>query len=632
MCGIVGLSMSAGHPNAPEVTRQMANLISHRGPDSDGYQSFASGASHVGFRRLAIRDRRPAANQPMTSASGRTAIVFNGEVYNSAELAAKYLQESNLRTTGDTEVVLECWETRGLDVLPELNGMFAMAIIDVQSGDMTLVRDRMGKKPLYVYQRGGLVAFSSELKALRPFGLTVDPRYIELFLHLGYFPSPHTFFQGTTQVCPGEVVILRAGRVSARRRFHQFSEESWSRGGVQLDELDQLIHNSVQLRRLSDVPLGAFLSGGLDSALVAAQLASSSPDAPSTFTVAFPEQTHDESDDAVATAEELRLPHRVIRVEDEDLADLAIGFQDCYEQPYADTSGLATMLLCRAVKEHITVALSGDGGDEFFGGYARYSWFRKALEAQRFPAMARKLIGFGLPVLDRQRGKRLSRWLNAADPAELYAQILRQWNATRIEDVLDSSLTRQSAVRAVDLVRQVFTETGSDSLANAACFDATYYIPDDLQAKLDRASMRVALEVRCPLLDYRVSRLGLEVATGVKYCDGLKGVLRQLLGRHVSAKVLDRPKHGFNVPLARWLRGPMKSVVADSLASAACKADWLDSQTLRRVWEAFLDGKSHYAHEVWTLFSLSQHLEQPAADPAFASLYDRRAQRSKAAA
>ena len=460
-----------------------------------------------------------------------------------------------LRTTGDTEIVLECLESRGLEVLPELNGMFAMAIVDVQSGDMTLVRDRMGKKPLYVFQNNGLVAFSSELRSLKPFGLTVDPRHVELFLHFGYYPSPYTFFENTTQVCPGEVVVLRNGAVSSRGRFHRFTDESWSSANVHVDEVDDLLKDSVQLRRLSDVPLGAFLSGGIDSALVAAHLAASGTDDVPTFTVAFPDQAHDESHDASITASELGLPHQVIRIREQELADLALTFQDCYEQPYADTSGLVTMLLCRAVKEHITVALSGDGGDEFFGGYARYRWFRSALAAQRFPMLARRLAGLGLPLLDRRRGKRLSRWLNAPGPPELYAEILRNWNASEICDLLDPTLANQSDVRPVDLVRQVFAQAGSDPLANAACFDATYYIPDDLQVKLDRASMRVALEVRCPLLDYRIARRGIELTTKSKYLDGPKRFLRQLARRRFSPAVLDRPKHGFNVPLARWLRG-----------------------------------------------------------------------------
>ena len=522
MCGIVGVSLSANHSNAESVVREMSARITHRGPDSDGYLASPSGRSHVGFRRLAIRDLDARANQPMVSASGRTAIVFNGEVYNSAELAHKHLSNVELRTSGDTEVVLECIERVGLEILPELNGMFAMAIIDLQSDRMTLVRDRMGKKPLYVYEHSErntpLIAFSSELRSLKPFGLQPNPQHIELFFHFGYFPSPYTFFADTTQVCPGEVVHLEEGRIAKRERYHQFASRRWSSSdAISLAELDALFTDSVRLRKLSDVPVGAFLSGGIDSALVAAYLNQHNASPTPTFTIAFSDQRHNEAGDAADTAEELSLPHQVIEIPEQDLAELAAQYIDCYEQPYADSSGLVTMLLCNAVKQHVTVALSGDGGDEFFGGYARYSWFRKGLTAQKFPRALRRLAGFGLSAVDPRRGKRLSRWLRARDPAELYTEILRTWNSSEADDIIDGDVRSSASVRPHELVREVFDQTDADPLAGAACFDATYYIPDDLQVKLDRAAMRVALEVRCPLLDYRIANHGLALRSEQKY-------------------------------------------------------------------------------------------------------------------
>lgn len=624
MCGIAGLSLATDHPIARDVVAEMLQKIMHRGPDSGGYLATpvrANGRVHLGFRRLAIRDLDARANQPMVSASGRTALVFNGEVYNSVELADRYLAGHPLRTTGDTEVLLEAIERHGIQIVEEFNGMFGLAAVDMESGHLTLARDRMGKKPIYLYQQDGVLAFGSELRTLKPFGLHLDPAKAELFLHFGYIPSPYTFFQETTQVAPGEIVEVQSGQIVARRHFHRFSDQAWSQADVSLDELDALLRDAVQLRKLSDVPLGSFLSGGVDSALVAAHLADRNSDASvpiPTFTVAFADQAHNESDAAADTAAELGLSHQVITIDEQNLSNLAVEYMDCYEQPYADTSGLVTMLLCRAVKQHVTVALSGDGGDEFFGGYARYDWFRKALIAQKFPAGLRRLAASGIQHFDRRRGKRLGRWLQASDPAALYTEILRNWNATEPSALIESP---GSTIHPVDLVRSTFDRVDADPLSQAACFDATYYIPDDLQVKLDRASMQVALEVRCPLLDYRFAGQGVGLSTTEKYRSGLKTVLKQCLARHVPAHVLQRPKHGFNVPLARWLQGPMRALVHDTLQQQSLReSGWLHAKTIQHVWDALQAGKNHYAHSVWMAFNLAHHLQPIAADSRFTTL------------
>ena len=637
MCGIVGLSLRCNHQSVETVVGAMADRIRHRGPDSGGYAASQDGTAHVGFRRLAIRDLNPRANQPMVSASKRSAIVFNGEVYNSHELAEKYLSGQELRTSGDTEVVLELIERHGIDILPELNGMFALAFVDLRDGRLTLTRDRMGKKPLYLYEETSnanrLIAFASELRSLKPFGLHVDPTRAELFFHFGYFPSPHTFYKNTTQVCPGEVVTLQNGELLSRTRYHDFTQQPWSTSDLAEEELDSLLADSVRLRKLSDVPLGSFLSGGIDSALVAAYLRSrpheEQDSAPPTFTVAFADQAHDEADAAAATAAELDVPHRTIEIEEADLSKLALDYVDCYEQPYADSSGLVTMLLCRAVKAHVTVALSGDGGDEFFGGYARYEWFRKALQAQRAPHFARRLLGAGLSAFDAKRGHRLDRWLSARDPADLYCEIKRTWNSTSFEKVLDHELLENDSVSPSQMVRDVFDRTEADPLAQAACFDAVYYIPDDLQVKLDRASMQVALEVRCPLLDFRVANAGLALRTRQKYANGLKGKLKKLAGRHVSDSVLNRPKHGFNVPLARWLRGPMQDLIRDALSQQFVReSGWLNADALQGVAQSLQGGQHQNALSVWMAFSVSQHLRPERANPLFRSLLSPAQQRA----
>lgn len=621
MCGIAGLSLPEDHPNASRVVRAMTVSIAHRGPDSDGYAASPNGKAHVGFRRLAIRDLNPRANQPMVSASGKSVIVFNGEIYNSDELADRLLSDVPLQTSGDTEVLLELLERHGGAIVPELNGMFAFAHVNLASGRMLLSRDRMGMKPLYLYEKAGICAFASELRALKPFGLEFSAEQVAMFLHLGYSPAPHTFFGNTTQVRPGEIVTLSGGEVISRQFYHQFTNVPWNQTEQDLDQLEALLRSSIELRKLSDVPVGAFLSGGVDSALVAASIQSGDSKPIPTFTIAFRDQRHDESRHAGATAAELGLRHHVIEIEERALPTLALDYLDCYEQPYADTSGLVTMLLCRAVKDYVTVALSGDGGDEFFGGYQRYNWFRMGLAAQRVPGWVRQLGALGVTKVDGMRGRRLARWLQASDPAELYAEILRNWNATPLEELIDTQV--MDGCDAVELVRDHFRRTDGDSLSKASSFDATYYIPDDLQVKLDRASMKVALEVRCPLLDYRIADYGRMLRSEVKYRQGLKTTLKALLRRSVSPEVLQRPKHGFNVPLARWLAGPLRDLLSDTLHQRNVQeTGWLNYSTVMRIWNEFLGGQRQHAHHVWMLFGLAHFQAQPAAQPLFTSLLE----------
>lgn len=622
MCGIVGLSLPAPHHSASIVTDHMADLLTHRGPDSTGTACSHQGNAWIGFRRLAIRDVHPRANQPMTSASGRTQIVFNGEVYNSSELARKYLATQTLRTSGDTEVVLEVIEQQGLRVLPELNGMFAMAILDRQHGSLALVRDRMGMKPLYVYQDKHFVAFASELRSLKPYGLRPDPTHVELFFHFGYYPSPLTFYERTTQVRPGTVLSIAEGKVLREQRFHHFTDARWNETEPGLEASDELLHDAVQLRTLSDVPVGAFLSGGIDSALVAAHLRDPKSTPVPTFTVGFAQESHDETKAARATARELSVPHHAISIPEQDLEQMAVDYQDCYEQPYADTSGLVTMLLCKAVKQHVTVALSGDGGDEFFGGYARYGWFRKALQGQRLPSTLRHWMAHGTTLVDRRRGHRLARWLRAGDAASLYSEVIRNWHASDVAEILTWN---GHSNLGTEMVREVFDRTSGDVMSKAACFDATYYIPDDLQVKLDRASMRESLEVRCPLLDFRVAELGQSLTHHAKFRRGPKSFLKRLLARRLASSALDRPKQGFSVPLAGWLAGPLKDLVDTAFQDRRFReSGWLNADTADRVWASFQRGQSPYAHNVWMLFTLSQHLGATQSNPLFDSLRDER--------
>ena len=610
MCGIVGISLSEPEASAGKFVAGMTDSIRHRGPDSDGAFGCRSGTAYLGFRRLAIRDLDRRADQPMRSASGRTVIAFNGEIYNTAELAPRFCSHIDLRTTGDTEVFLEAFEKQGERILPDCNGMFAVSFYDERTQTLTLARDRMGKKPLYLYEGEDFVAFASELRAFRSLGLEPDPGRLPYYFQFGYMPSPYAFFKRTSQVCPGEVVVVRRGRIVSRRRYHEHADLPWgSRQEVELDVLDRRLADAVSIRTLSDVPVGTFLSGGIDSALVAAQLRAAGHSDVPTFTVAFSEPRYNEAPFAARVASSLGLSHTEIRIDENRLPDLVTDFLDCYEQPYIDSSGMPSMLLCREVKNYVTVALCGDGGDEFFGGYDRYEWYRQALWAQRLPSLARKLLGHLAPRIDRRRGRRIQRLLETNDAAGLYAAIIRPWTVGATSELLPD--VPDADARPVQLVRDLFSRMNCDPLSKAACFDASYYIPDDLQVKMDRASMRVALEVRCPLLDFRVTELGAQLATRVKYSGGKKSVLRRLLARHLPPRLFERPKQGFAIPMANWLRGPLHEMVHDSLFGQQLReCGWLDFARVELLWKRFHRGRSECAGPLWMLFVLSMMLRR----------------------
>jgi asparagine synthase (glutamine-hydrolysing) len=616
MCGIAGFALRHPAPWGEPLVTDMTDAIAHRGPDSDGHLSSPDQRVWLGFRRLAIRDLDPRANQPMVSASGRTAIIFNGEIYNSAELAVKHCRDLALRTTGDTEVFLEAFERSGPAIFEQANGMFAAAFLDLRSGDLTLVRDPTGKKPLYLHETPSGFAFGSELRAFRRFGLQPDPASLPLYLHFGYFPSPHTFFRHTTQVRPGEFVVLHHGEIRRRQKYFDVTRWNWGQGssdprGV---GLQQTLSDAVSIRTLSDVPVGGFLSGGIDSSLVAALLKQTGRSDLPMFTVSFRDNSADEAPFAAEIAQHLGLSHQILSLDERRLPTMIDKYLDCYEQPYADSSGLPSMLLCEAVKQHVTVALCGDGGDEFFGGYSRYGWLRRALQAQRVPRLARAFLGRMLPLLDQQRGLRLQRLLETRDPAGLYAQLIGGLTFAAPSELLND-VSANVDHSAEQLVRDLFARVPADPLSQAACFDAAYYIPDDLQVKMDRASMRVALEVRSPLLDQRVARLGAELATHIKFRNGPKTILRDSLADIIPRKLFERPKHGFSVPMRSWLSGPLRNVLHEAFRQrSVIECGWLNSATLRRLEQDFHAGRTELSAMLWLLFVLARCVDRTAAD------------------
>jgi asparagine synthase (glutamine-hydrolysing) len=606
MCGFTGLSLAEPFPWAEHALHRMTDAIAHRGPDSDGFHIDARSTSLLGFRRLAIRDLDPRANQPMQTTSARTTVAFNGEIYNSQALADGYCSNLALKTSGDTEVLAEAFESVGESLFEKCNGMFAAAFLDRDTGTFTLTRDRIGKKPLYMHEGKRFIAFASELRCFDTFGLEWDAETLPSYFQFGHYPAPLTAYRNTTQLCPGESVTLRAGRILGRRLWHDFTNLDWgTRPAADIDELDRTLSDAVAIRTLSDVPVGAFLSGGIDSSLVAAQLKASGHDTVPTFTVAFDDESHNEAPFAAEIARYLGLEQIEIRIDPNSLPELVNDFVDCYEQPYADSSGLPSMALCREVEKYVTVALTGDGGDEFFGGYQRYEWFRKALKAQRFPTTFRRMVGSALPLIDRRRGPRLQKLLAANDAAGLYAQLMRAWPLGTSAEILDGVHTGDDDSQQP--FRDIFDALNCDAVSKAQCADAALYLPGDLQVKMDRASMRYSLEVRSPLLDYRMTQLGANLSTAARTQHGLKSPLKALLERHIPRKLFDRPKKGFSVPIREWIAGPMRDLVHDTLSQQQLReSGWLNLRLTDRLLRELDAGKPEVREPLWMLLVLGQ--------------------------
>jgi asparagine synthase (glutamine-hydrolysing) len=606
MCGFTGLSMAEPFTWAEHALHQMTDAIAHRGPDSDGFHIDSHRTSLLGFRRLAIRDLDPRANQPMQTASRRTTVAFNGEIYNSRSLASDFCSKVALQTTGDTEIFAEAFESVGDAIFEKCNGMFAAAFLDRDSGTITLTRDRIGKKPLYIYEGNGFIAFASELRCFEPFGLEWDAETLPSYFQFGHYPAPLTAFRNTFQLRPGESVTLRAGQIIGRRQWHDFTNLDWGTcPKADIDELDRTLADAVAIRTLSDVPVGAFLSGGIDSSLVAAQLKASGHDSVPTFTVAFDNASHNEAPFAAEIARHLSLEQIEIKIDPNSLPDLVTDFVDCYEQPYADSSGLPSMALCREVRKYVTVALTGDGGDEFFGGYQRYEWFQKALMAQRLPTTFRKLVGSALPLLDRRRGPRLQKLLDAQDAAGLYAQLMRAWPLGSSAEILDGAGTVDAASQQP--FRDIFDKLDCDPVSKAQCADAALYLPGDLQVKMDRASMRYSLEVRSPLLDFRMTKTGACLTAAARTQHGLKSPLKTLLERHIPRALFDRPKKGFSVPMRQWIAGPLRDLVHDTLSQRELReTGWLNVRLVDNLLRDLDAGKSEARDPLWMLLILGQ--------------------------
>jgi asparagine synthase (glutamine-hydrolysing) len=638
MCGIAGFwDRQAG--SADELRSRVATMsdtLRHRGPDDAGTFVDDTAGVALGTRRLAILDLSALGHQPMASADGRYVVSFNGEIYNHLELRAQLEQLGvAFRGTSDTEVLVAAFGQWGItDTLIRSNGMFALAVWDRHERELHLARDRFGEKPVYYGWAQRTLVFGSELKALRAhpcFEAAVDRDVLALYLRHNCVPAPYSIYRGVAKLMPGTVVTfarstgagtlptpvpywsLAAMAETARRTPGDRPDDA------AIDELDDVMRRAVSLRTRADVGLGAFLSGGIDSSLVVALMQAQATTKVKTFTIAFEDAGYDEAADARAVAAHLGTEHCELLVTARDALDLVPELPTVYDEPFADSSQIPTAVLARLTRRHVTVAMSGDGGDEFFGGYNRYVW------AERYwrrlapvPRPVRRMAGAALGALSPGRWDRIAETLDPVLPPSMRVRMpgIKIHKAARVLGSADLRetyrLLASHAERPERLVRGAVEAPSilsdpdawpalADPVEQMMYLDAVTYLPDDILTKLDRATMAASLEGLLPFLDPAVAALSWRLPVGQKV-HGTTGkwLLRRLLHRYVPATLVERPKAGFGVPLGDWLRGPLRAWAEELLGARRIEEEgYLVAEPVRALWSEHLSGRRDRSYELW---------------------------------
>lgn len=652
MCGIAGFIDKSGALRADgqlESLRAMVSRLHHRGPDSSGTWQDAPAGLNLGHARLAIVDLTPSGAQPMLSADGRWVIVFNGEIYNFQELRDS-LRACGHKFTGtsDTEVLLAGaveWGVR--ETLGRCVGMFALAIYDRRERELHLARDRMGEKPLYYGWAKGVFLFASELKALRAHPAwtgDVDRGALQAYFRHSFIPAPASIFKGIHKLLPGSLLTLSLGRldpVDCGQPVRYWSVIEQVKAGQAapfagsdteaVEELGRLLKRAVGQQMVADVPLGAFLSGGIDSSAIVALMQSQSPRPVKTFTIGFGEADYNEAPHAAAVARHLGTEHTEMYVTPADALAVIPRIPEIYDEPFADSSQIPTYLVSALARKHVTVSLSGDAGDELFGGYRRYSdaltiW-RKMV---RVPAILRrpaaqvigladaptweKGLGWLLPLMAGQgwRGRtgdrlhKLARLFKQPDSLALYLRLI-----CRDPEAAAMVLGGEPRQLEIERAAQEILGTSAGLITQMTYLDMVSYLPDCILTKVDRAGMAVSLEGRIPLLDHRVVEFACRLPDRCKIRDGQgKWILRQLLYQHVPRELIERPKMGFGVPIEQWLRGPLRDWAENLLDENRLRQEgFLDPEPIRRKWAEHLSGARRWHYYLWDVLMFQAWLE-----------------------
>lgn len=662
MCGLTGF-YSAKHAPEQAVLTAMADVIQHRGPDDSGYWHDSEDGIGLAHRRLSILDLSPAGHQPMTSPYGRFVIVFNGEIYNHIEIR-KELKKSNSephwRGHSDTETLLAGFDSWGIEAtIKRTVGMFALVVWDKAEKTLTLTRDRMGEKPLYYGWNRGAFLFASELKALRAypgFDSEINRDAITLLLRHNYIPAPYSIYRGIFKLWPGTMLTLQKGACNVcpwdvdEPPFEPFQGNGvslrpyWSLRDVAeqgqsqpftgteseaINELERVLTKAVQSQQISDVPLGAFLSGGVDSSTIVALMQAHASRPVKTFTIGFHEDGYNEAVFAKEVARHLGTEHTELYVTPDEAMAIIPRLPTLYDEPFSDASQIPTFLVSQLARQHVTVSLSGDAGDELFGGYNRYL-FTSAIwkNIGWIPRMGRHALANGITTISPSRwdqlnslispvipkNKRLTRVgdnahkmaeiLLAATPEAIYRDLVSHWKSPaevirRGREPLTTLTNRMSLANVTGLEHHMMF------------LDAISYLPDDILAKVDRAAMAVSLETRVPFLDHRVVEFAWRLPLNLKIRDGQgKWLLRQVLYKYVPREIIERPKMGFGVPIASWLRGPLREWAEELLDENRLKQEgFFNPVPIRLKWQEHLSGQRNWQYCLWDVLMYQAWLE-----------------------
>lgn len=647
MCGIAGFIDRTSRVNAETlqaISGCMTDAILHRGPDDHGVWVDAEPGVALGHRRLSILDLSPEGHQPMHSASGAFVIVFNGEIYNFRDIRAELDSHGHrFRGHSDTEIMLAAFEQWGVRrAVEKFNGMFSFAVWDRRDRTLYLCRDRLGKKPLYYGWAGKVLLFGSELKALLAhpaFEGEINRDALALYIRHGYIPAPYSIYTGIFKLPAGGILTIGPSDVgknskpeqywstldAARRSLAQpLADEQQAMG-----ELESLLRDAVGIRMISDVPLGAFLSGGIDSSIVVALMQSISSSPVKTFSIGFHEARHDEAQHARAVASYLGADHTEMYVTPAQARDVIPRLPAMYDEPFADASQIPTFLVSELARRSVTVALSGDGGDELFGGYRTYDAGAKYFARnRRWPSSVRRAAAacmmnlpdplmramFGSGATSQEiRLNRMATIMGHEATGPVYRAIVSSWE-----------FPEQLALGASDLPTPFtdprYIDAVDGDIHAMMLIDSATYLPDDILVKVDRASMAVSLEARCPLLDYRLFELAWRLPMALKRRNGSgKWILKQMAYRLVPRELLDRPKAGFGVPIRTWLQGPLREWAEDLLnADLLRREGWLNAEPVQAAWKAHLSDRIDMNERLWIVLMFQAWLRSERKAVAFA--------------
>ncbi len=635
MCGITGI-LSSGSGATQLALGAMTASLQHRGPDDSGHWLDAKHGVALGHTRLSIVDRSASGHQPMVSGSERFVTLFNGEIYNHLALRAMLESERvsvKWRGHSDTETLTAGFDAWGIPkTLQRASGMFAIAVWDRQRAELSLARDRLGEKPLYYGTQGASLFFGSELKALRAhpaFVAQLDSSAVAGFLRVGYVPSPLSIYAGIHKLPPGTFVVARRGEPCSRPTAYWSLLQVVRQGQREpfagneddaVDELERTLTKAVVAQQMSDVPLGAFLSGGVDSSLIVALMQAASTQRVRTVTMAFDNPTYNEAPHARAVAAHLGTEHTEVLVTPSDAQAVIESLPTLYDEPFADASQIPTFLVSKAARSQVTVALSGDAGDELFGGYNRYVRGRRLLA---LPRLLRQKMARGIGALRPEVWDRVYALAHPIMPSALRVQAPGE-KAHKLAAILDAPSRAASYARLTSMWPHDVLPTAEvagpspvldvwDSLSDLDCdehrmmaIDAISYLPDDILCKVDRAAMGISLETRVPFLDPEVVAFAWRLPLHLKIRDGRgKWILRQLLYRHVPRALIERPKMGFGIPLGEWLRGPLRDWAEALLNEQLLDGTGLlSARPIRQLWSEHLAGIRNWQYPLWNVLML----------------------------